>query len=239
MRTTTASAPSAPFFVPPKVRTSTPTFDPRSPTSTPSDTAALASRAPSRCRSMSLACAWSASSRISRASRPCRARWSSRSTRRACTWCGSPLPYDARSTSVGVKLPAERRDVDDLRPEELLGRPALVDVDMGRLAAMIASNERVNACSPITLAPVPLRATAPRPSRRSGGVPGGPPRPSSRRRRTGAPAPCRPPRRLRGTSGWAPKWLSLPKDFMVLLVSGSPHPAGPPPARAPGPPSAP
>ena len=51
----TASAPSAPFFVPPKERTSTPAAAPNAPMSTPRKAAALASRAPSRWSSISRA----------------------------------------------------------------------------------------------------------------------------------------------------------------------------------------
>ena len=122
--TTIASAPSAPFFVPPKLSTSTPASRVKARNGSPSEAAAFERRAPSMCSFMPRSCTWSAIARISSteyavpSSVVCVI-----DTTSGCARCSSPQPQASSSMSSGVSLPFGVRTVSSLMPPTRSGAP--------------------------------------------------------------------------------------------------------------------
>ena len=154
----TASAPRAPFLVPPKETTSTPAACPNAPKSSPRAAAALAIRAPSRWTSMSWA--WAHSLSAASSSRvytvPSSVLWVTDTTR-ACTWCSSPTPWTLVAASSGVSFPSGVGTVSSLEPRSRSGAPHSSTLMWAESAQTMASNGRSRDCRPTTLVPVPLK----------------------------------------------------------------------------------
>ena len=135
-KNTTASAPSRPPLVPPRVSRSTPQSAVSSRSSRPSASAALTSRAPSTCKKRPDSCAVSASARSSAGvyTVPSSVDWE----------IGDDLGLDVvlvaeadepRAQQLRRQLAVRRRHVDQLGAGDALRGAALVDVDVRRLGA--------------------------------------------------------------------------------------------------------
>ena len=156
--TTMASAPSSPFFVPPKLRTSTPASVVNSRNGTPSAAAAFQMRAPSMCSAIPWSCATSAIARTSAGvySVPSSVLWVML-TASGCARCSSPQPHASVAISSGVSLPSGLATVRSFRPLTRSGAPPSSVWMCAVAVATTAPQRGSTAVSATTLAPVPLK----------------------------------------------------------------------------------
>ena len=154
----TASAPTAPIFVPPRLTASTPASRLASRIEQPSASAAYARRDPSRCSSMPSPCTWSASSRSASGEYtvPISVVWAI-VTAAGWTRCSSPNERAWTSTSAGVSRPSGAGTSSSFEPRKRSGAPHSSMLTCELLAQITAWCGRTIVCRHSTLAAVPLK----------------------------------------------------------------------------------